>query len=322
MSGFGGRWVLAIRSSVPRRRHEHAGARLTSTAIASIRAPVAAARDLVELAKPRLSLLVVFTAGCGLALAPGSLGPVRAALFILGTALLVASANTLNCWMEIEGDRRMARTRARPLPSGRLDPWVAFAFGAVLGLYAIPLLAIAANPLTALLGAIAHVVYVLVYTPLKRVSPLALEVGAVPGALPPLMGWTAVAGEPGLGGWVLFAVLFAWQLPHFLAASLYLEDDYRRGGFRVLPVVKGEASARRHLLAYTVLLLAVSAAPFATGMAGSRYAAAAASLGAVFVALAAAGLRGRCGRAWARRVFLYSILYLPALATVLVLDGR
>lgn len=295
---------------------------MTSTAIAATRPPVATVRDLVELAKPRLSLLVVFTAGVGLALAPGSLVPVRAALFILGTALLVASANTLNCWMEIEADRRMARTRARPLPSGRVDPWVAFALGTTLGLYAIPLLAIAANPLTALLGAIAHVVYVLVYTPLKRMSPLALEVGAVPGALPPLMGWTAVTGEPGLGGWILFAVLFAWQLPHFLAASLYLKEDYRRGGFRVLPVVKGEASARRHLVAYTVLLLAATAAPSAAGMAGGAYAAAAVSLGAVFVALAAAGLRGGRGGAWARRVFLYSILYLPALATVLVLDAR
>lgn len=295
---------------------------MTSTAIASLRAPVAAARDLVELAKPRLSLLVVFTAGIGLAIAPGSPDPARASLFLLGTALLVASANTLNCWMEIEADRRMARTRARPLPSGRLDPWVALAFGGLLGLYAIPLLAIAANPLTALLGAIAHVLYVVIYTPLKRVSPLALEVGAVPGALPPLMGWTAVAGEPGLGGWVLFAMLFAWQLPHFLAASLYLKEDYRRGGFRVLPVVKGEASARRHLVAYALLLLAVTAAPSAAGMAGSAYAAAAAALGAVFLVLAAAGLWDGRGAAWARRVFLYSLFHLPALATMLVLDGR
>lgn len=295
--------------------------RLDSTAAAVLRAPAETLRDLLELGKPRLSLLVVFTAGVGASLAPGSLGPARTALFLLGTALLVVSANALNCWLEVEADRRMARTRTRPLPAGRLDRWTALAFAVLLAVYAIPLLAIVANPLTALLGTVAHLVYVLLYTPLKRLTPFALHVGAIPGALPPLMGWTASTGETGLGGWVLFALLFAWQLPHFLSASLYLEDDYRRGGFRVVPVARGETAARRHLFAYTLLLGGVSAAPVAAGIAGERYLAAASVLGAVFAGLAGVGLAVP-GRRWARRVFLYSILYLPLLATALVFDAR
>ncbi len=295
---------------------------MTSEAIALRRSPASAVRDLLDLAKPRLTLLVVFTAGMGLALAPRPIGPTRSALVLLAIALLVASANTLNCWLEREPDRLMARTRRRPLPAGRLDPWVAFAFGTLLAVHAVPLLAIVANPLTALLGTFAHVTYVLVYTPLKRVSPLALEVGAVPGALPPLMGWTAATGELSLPGWILFGILFAWQLPHFLAASIYLKEDYRRGGFRVLPVVKGDAAARRHLVAYTVVLLAVTVAAAPLGLAGGAYLSAAALLGAAFVGLAAAGLRSGAGGPWARRVFLYSIVYLPVLATLLVLDSR
>jgi protoheme IX farnesyltransferase len=176
-------------------------------------------RDLLDLAKPRITSMVVFTTAMGLWLAPGTIGAARTALLLCGTALLVGSANTLNCWYERETDGLMIRTRNRPLPAGRLDPWTALAFGAVCGVFAIPILAIAINPLTALLGAIAHATYVLVYTPLKKLSPWALEIGAIPGAIPPLMGWTAATGTLSLPGWFLVGILFFWQIPHFLAIA-------------------------------------------------------------------------------------------------------
>ena len=191
-------------------------------------------RDLLDLAKPRITTMVVFTTAMGLWLAPGSIGAARTALLLFGTALLVGSANILNCWYERETDGLMIRTRNRPLPAGRLEPGTALALGIACGVFAIPLLALAINPLTAVLGAIAHSTYVLVYTPLKKVSPWALELGAIPGAIPPLMGWTAATGTLSLPGWFLFGILFFWQIPHFLAIAIYLEDDYRRGGLKVL----------------------------------------------------------------------------------------
>lgn len=284
--------------------------------------PVAAVRDLVELAKPRITAMVVLTAGVGLEMAPVAAGPLRAGALVVGTTLLVASANIFNSWIERDIDARMVRTRHRPLPSGRVDPWTAFALALGLGAFAIPILAIAVNPLTALLGAVAHALYVLVYTPLKRVTPRALEIGAVPGAIPPLMGWTAATGSLAAPGWVLFGILFFWQLPHFVAIAVYLEDDYRRGGLRVLPAVRGLASARLHLLVSTALLVAVSVAAWSLGMAGWGYLAVAVALGAGFVAAAVRGVARAGAGAWARRTMLYSLVYLVVLVGALVLDAR
>jgi len=279
-------------------------------------------RDVIDLGKPRITLLVVFTAAVGLWLAPANPGPARGAIFLLATALLVGSANTLNCFLERETDGRMVRTRNRPLPAGRLDPGTALALGIGLGAFAIPLLSFAANPLTALLGAIAHTSYVWIYTPLKRLTPHALEIGALPGAIPPLMGWTAATGELSAPGWVLFGILFFWQLPHFVSISLYLEEDYRRGGLPVLPVVRGRSVAKRYLLVYTAGL-AVFGVVVATGdMTGRLYLGTAVALGTIFVLLAARGLRRRAGAAWARNTFVYSLVYLTVLITVLVLDAR
>jgi heme o synthase len=286
------------------------------------RGAVTSLRDVLELAKPRITLLVVVTAGVGLLLAPGSLGAGASAIFLAATALLVASANTLNCWMERESDGRMARTRGRALPSGRLSPRVALAAGLAEVAIALPLLVAAANPLTALLGAIAHATYVLAYTPLKRVSPVSLVVGAVPGALPPLMGWAAVSGGLGPSGWELSGILFFWQIPHFIAIALYLEEDYRRGGLRVLSVERGGASARLHLLVATALLVAVSILAVPLGLAGPLYLSVATILGAAFVALAWSGVRRAAGARWARRTFLYSLVYLTGLFAALVLDAK
>jgi protoheme IX farnesyltransferase len=282
----------------------------------------ATVRDLLDLAKPRITSMVVFTTAMGLWLAPGAIGAGRTLVLLLGTALLVGSANTLNCWYERETDGLMLRTRHRPLPSGRLEPGTALALGIGCGVFAIGLLALAVNPLTALLGAVAHTTYVLVYTPLKKISPWALEIGAIPGAIPPLMGYTAATGALALPGWFLFGILFFWQIPHFLAIAIYLEDDYRRGGLKVLSVTRGPISAARWLAVYTVALIAVSLLAQPLQLAGAAYTVAAALLGAGFLAFARRGVTGPVEGAWARRTMLYSIAWLTALMFALVAFAR
>ena len=282
----------------------------------------ATGRDLVEIAKPRITTMVVFTTAIGVWLAPGSIGTARTALLFLGTAMLVASANMLNCWYERDTDALMLRTRLRPIPAGRLDAWSGFAAGIALGVFSIPILALAVNPLTAFLGAIAHTTYVWAYTPLKRVTPLALEVGAIPGAIPPLMGWTAGTGALAVPGWFLFGLLFFWQLPHFLAIAIYLEEDYRRGGLDVLTVRRGALAASRRIGIYTAALVVLSLLAQPLGIAGLGYTIAAAAFGAGFLALALPGLSGKLGGAWARRTMLYSIVWLTAVLAALVLDAR
>lgn len=282
----------------------------------------ATVRDLLDLAKPRITSMVVFTTAMGLWLAPGAIGAGRTLVLLLGTALLVGSANTLNCWYERETDGLMLRTRHRPLPSGRLEPGIALALGIGCGVFAIGLLALAVNPLTALLGAVAHTTYVLVYTPLKKISPWALEIGAIPGAIPPLMGYTAATGALALPGWFLFGILFFWQIPHFLAIAIYLEDDYRRGGLKVLSVTRGPISAARWLAVYTVALIAVSLLAQPLQLAGAAYTVAAALLGAGFLAFARRGVTGPVEGAWARRTMLYSIAWLTALMFALVAFAR
>jgi len=282
----------------------------------------ATGRDLLETGKPRITTMVVFTAAIGVWLAPGSIGATRTALLLAGTAMLVASANMLNSWYERDTDALMFRTRNRPIPAGRLDAWSGFAAGLALGAFAIPILALAINPLTALLGMIAHATYVWAYTPLKRVTPLALEVGAIPGAIPPLMGWTAGTGSLAVPGWFLFGLLFFWQLPHFLAIAIYLEEDYRRGGLDVLTVRRGALAASRRIALYTVALVALSLSAQPLGIAGTAYTAAAAIFGAGFLILALRGAKDAIEGAWARRTMLYSIVWLTAVLAALVLDAR
>jgi protoheme IX farnesyltransferase len=275
------------------------------------------AKDLLLLAKPRLSGLVVLTTAGGVALAPGRIGTARAIVAILGTAAVVGAANALNCWLERDVDARMRRTRDRPLPAGRVEPFVAFALGIAVPAFAIPILALVASRLTALLALTALVVYVLVYTPMKRRSTLALFVGAVPGAIPPLLGWTAVTGRLDAGGLALFALLFAWQLPHFLAISIYLAEDYARGGLQVFALVHGERKTRGWIAASSVVLLATSLALVPLGVAGPAYGLVAALSGSALVAGALAGL-GRSGGRWARNLFLGTLLHLTLLFAALL----
>jgi protoheme IX farnesyltransferase len=275
-------------------------------------------RALVELAKPRITTMVVITFAGGLWLAPGAGG--RPLLALLGTVLIVAAANALNMYLERDIDGRMLRTRHRPLVEGRLSPEAAVGFGAVLACAAVPLLLIGANPLTALLGVIAFASYVWAYTPLKRVSGVALFVGAVPGAMPPLMGWTTATGRLDAPGLALFAIMFVWQLPHFLAIALYRLDDYAGAGFQVLPMSLGAAATRWHIVGYTAALVVVSLLPVPLGVAGRLYLAAALLLGGWFLLRSARGFRAAEPRAWARSVFLVSLVYLTGLFGALAVD--
>jgi protoheme IX farnesyltransferase len=254
-------------------------------------------------------------------LAPGHLASVRGWLTLFATAGTVGAANALNCYIERDRDRRMARTRSRPLPSGRMGPSVALGFGILLAAFSIPLLALVANPLTGLLGLVAFASYVFAYTPLKSRSAAAMWVGALPGALPPLMGWTAVTGHLGATGLVLFAILFLWQLPHFLAIALFRKDEYAAAGLASVPLSFGDRHARVELFCEALLLLPVTLSLYPLHLAGPLYAVAAVALGAWFVRLAWPGLGAADpGKRWARGVFLYSLIYLTGLFLALALD--
>jgi heme o synthase len=280
---------------------------------------LSSARDLLALTKPRITTVVLATTAAGLAVAPGEVGARKAVLSFVGTALVVSSANALNMWWERDTDGRMARTKGRPLPSGRMGAKVALVFGLALGIAGLPML-LAVNGLTALLGLIALVMYVAAYTPLKRHTTLALLVGAVPGAMPPLMGWTTVTGTLGAGGLLLFGVLFLWQLPHFIAISLFRRDDYARAGLKIVPVESGDRAAKWMIVGYTVLLVGVSVLLFPYRIAGGAYLVSASLLGAAFVGFGAWGLRAASGARWAKSLFGFSIVYLVLLLSTMLVD--
>ena len=275
-------------------------------------------RAVVALGKPRLSAMVLCTTGVGLWLAPAGLGWPRASVVLLATALVVAAANGVNSYLERHTDALMRRTRQRPIPAGRVEPQAALTMALVAALLSIATLYWAANPLTALLAFVAFAIYGWVYTPMKRYSWAAVLVGAIPGAIPPLMGWTAVTGRLGEPGLALFALMFFWQLPHFLAIAVYLKDDYARGGLQVLPVVRGIPSTVRWMLVSTLVLVPVSLWPWAAGMGGLPYGVGALFLGALFAGFTATGLGNPSAGRWARRVFIGSIGYLILLLTFLV----
>ncbi len=274
--------------------------------------------DLWALGKPRVTVLNVLMALGGLALAGGA-EPIRIGLLLAGTWLMVAAANALNMVLERESDKLMARTASRPLPRGRLSVRFATAVGVIWGIVGALLLG-ALNPLTAALGTAALLAYVLVYTPLKAHSPLALVVGAIPGAAPPLMGWTAVTGRIDAPGLILFGILVAWQVPHFLAIALFRNADYTRAGLKTVATVRGEDVARAQAVAWCGALLVLSLLPAWIGLASPWYAAAASGLGLWFLAVGAQGLRPGAGIPWARRFFRASLVYLPALTLLLTVD--
>jgi heme o synthase len=294
-----------------------------ATTAAHPRPALAVARDVLALAKPRLAGLVVCTAAGGLWLAPGRRDGVSALALLAGTSAVVGAANALNNFLERDVDARMRRTRDRPLPAGRLEPWVAAAVGLGVPSVALPALAWFTNGVTATLAALALFLYAVVYTPMKRRSTLALFVGAVPGAIPPLMGWTAATGAIDAGGLALFALLFFWQLPHFLAISIYLKDDYARGGLQVFALVHGERAAKIWAVATSLALVPVTLALVRLGLAGPAFGAAGSALALGLAGYGAAGLRRDGGGArWARNFFLCTLAYLTLVLAALLAGAR
>ena len=277
--------------------------------------------DLVELTKPRISLMVVLTAAAGFLVA--ARGPLPGMLLLntlVGTGLLAAGASVLNQVIERDTDARMRRTADRPLPAGRVDPDAALLFGVGLAVAGLLLLVLLVNLLTALLGAATLGGYLFVYTPLKRLTSLSTVVGAVPGAMPPLMGWAALRDGLEPAAWSLFGLLFLWQLPHFLAIAWLYRADYARAGFPMLPVHDPEgARTARQMVLYGAALVPVSVLPSVFGLAGVAYFAGSLALGVALLACCLAFAASRSAAA-ARRLMLASVFYLPAVLVVLVLD--
>jgi heme o synthase len=279
--------------------------------------------DLVALAKPRVLLMVLVTTLAGYdAAGKGAPDYPRMLHLLVGTVLAAGGTLALNQWWERDLDARMARTRARPLPDGRLQPWEGLLWGAGLCLSGVAYLAAMVGAAVAWLTAATAVLYLFVYTPLKQRTALCTLVGAVPGALPPVTGWVAASNEMTLGAWVLFAVLFLWQLPHTLAIARVYCDDYARAGVRVLPGLDPEGPAtERQIVLASVALLAVSLMPSVMSWTGAVYLAGALGMGLALVACAVGQLREPSARA-ARQVVWASLLYLPLLLCLLAIDKR
>lgn len=275
---------------------------------------------LASLTKPRIVVMTALTAVWGLLLAPSSLSIPHALLAVLGTSMCVGSANALNEYIERDIDGFMIRTRNRPLPAKRLRPMQALVFGVVLGLVAILILALFVNYLTAALGAAALGIYVGLYTPMKQRSAWALPVGAVAGAMPPLMGWTAATGQLGVGGVLLAAVLFVWQIPHFLAIAVFRRDDYASAGLKTVPQRASDFVVKAYVLASTITLLLVSLLLPVAGSGGVTFTVAAALAGVALTAVSLRGIRRQSAEAWARRYFGATLLYLPVLAAATVVE--
>jgi len=268
--------------------------------------------DYVALTKPRLNLLVVATSAAGYYLGgPRAPDVMLMAQAVAGTALVAGGAAVLNQVYERDTDALMRRTRMRPLPDGRVTPPEARIFGATLSLAGLALLALRANALAASLALATLIVYLIVYTPMKRRTSLATLIGAVPGALPALIGWTASHGRIAAGGATLFAIVFLWQIPHFMAIAWLYRDDYGKAGFPMLPVIEPEGRrASRQAVIYAAALVPVSLAPALVGIAGPIYFGVALVLGAALLALSVRFASTRSENA-ARALFFGSITYLP-----------
>ena len=276
--------------------------------------------DLVELTKPRLATLVLFTTGVGILVAPIDLPLLDAVEAMLLTAMVVASGTTLNMYLERDVDGLMRRTADRPLPTGRLSPRVALVFGVLLLVVSLPLLAWRVNVLTAALGLMAWAVYLFAYTPLKRRSVAAVYVGAIPGATPVLMGWTAATGTLEGPALALFAILFLWQIPHFVAISIFRRDEYAAAGLKVLPVEYGHRHSIWHMFGTCLGLIVASILPILYHVGGPLYTVTALLLAAGSLAGAVWGMRPSSGPRWARGYFFGTLIYLPVLLGVLVVD--
>jgi heme o synthase len=283
-------------------------------------------RDYLELSKSRIVLMVLITTAAGYLFAADKVSPLLLLHTLIGTALVAAGTNALNQYVEREHDAKMHRTRTRPLPAGRITPRAALLFSSAIAILGTVYLGVAVNWLTAALGAFTLTSYIFVYTPLKRVSTICTIIGAVPGAIPPLMGWTAatneLAGMQSAGGWIVFGILFLWQLPHFMAISWLYREDYARGGFVMLSTIDGNGtSVARQAILYTLALLPVSVAPTFFGLAGTTYLAGALVTGLALLWSTFRFFFDRDAKN-ARRVFMISNLYLLTVMLLLVVNAR
>ncbi len=280
-------------------------------------------KEFRELAKPRIVSMVLVTTVIGYVLGGGwPPNPFLLGLTLLGTALAAGGAAALNNYLERDLDARMVRTRDRALPSGRIEPAHALSFGVLCVLLGVALLVWRINLISGFLVLLSAFLYVIVYTPLKRVTWLNTTIGAVPGAIPPLSGWTAATGEIGWGGVLLFLILFAWQHPHFYSIAWMYRDDYRRAGFRMLSCRpdNGRMLFRQTFL-FTAILIGVSVALVAIGLTGWIYLAGALGLGALVIAAGLRFARSRSDTA-ARMLLRATLVYLPVLLILIVVDGR
>lgn len=279
-------------------------------------------RAYFELTKPRITLMVVLTTIAGFCLASAqAIDWLKFLHLIVGIGFLSSGISTINQWMERDLDALMLRTKDRPLPAGRVTALQAITFGATMTVGSLVYLILFTNALTALLGVITAASYLLLYTPLKTKTTLSTVLGAFPGAMPPLVGWAAARGSVSVEGWVLFTILFIWQFPHFLAIAWMYREDYARAGIKMLPVVEPEGRiTSQQIILYTLMLLPVSLMPTLVHLAGWLYFSGAIILGLGFLyfSIRAATLR----TTWqARRLLLASVLYLPLLFALMVLNS-
>jgi len=281
--------------------------------------------DFIQLMKPRVMALVVFTAFAAMLAAPGPIQPVLGTIAIISIAIGAGASGALNMWYDADIDARMARTAARPLPRGRVTPDEALSFGGVLSVCSVLTLGVLVNWTAGALLALTIAFYIFVYTMwLKRRTPQNIVIGGAAGAFPPMIGWAVVTGDVSLQSLLLFLIIFMWTPPHFWALALYRCRDYERVGVPMLPVVAGPQETRRQILIYSILLVPLAVVPYFVGLGGIAYLVLSSVLGAVFLALAVRvyfTTEGREADTAARRLFLFSILYLYALFATLFVEA-
>jgi heme o synthase len=292
-----------------------------SVTAARVEPSIAGVGDYLELMKPRVMSLAVFTALVGLLIAPTHLHPVIAFTALICIAVGAGAAGALNMWYDADIDARMERTAARPVPAGRVAPGEALAFGVTLAVGAVVVLGLLVNVIAAALLAVSIGFYVFVYTMwLKRLTPQNIVIGGAAGALPPMIGWAAATGSIAIEPALLFLIIFFWTPPHFWALSLFRSEDYARAGIPMLPVVAGEAATRRQILVYALVLAPLGAAPWFLGYAGAVYGIVAVISGAAIVALAFRLRAEANGHSASKQMFAFSILYLFLLFAMLLVD--
>jgi protoheme IX farnesyltransferase len=292
-----------------------------SVTSARVEPSIAGVGDYIELMKPRVMSLVVFTALVGMLIAPGHIHPVIGFTALLCITIGAGAAGALNMWYDADLDGRMARTAGRPIPRGRVTPGEAAGFGFTLAAFAVVTLGLLVNVLAAALLAFTIFFYIAVYTVwLKRTTPQNIVIGGAAGALPPMIGWAAATGSLAVEPLLLFLIIFFWTPPHFWALSLCRREDYSRAGIPMLPVVAGEPQTRRQILRYALVLVPLAIAPWPLGYAGPLYGVAAIVTGAAMIALALRVRRESSGYDACRHLFAFSILYLFFLFAVLLVD--